>query len=311
MINLEEFRSQAANLDFQRTNMFSVLFATAPNRKAGNLLNTIGGTVYENLTGEKLAGQDSRFMDGVTQLINIGTEKLIRKSKVSKYLIGAMSSRVVQTLLGEIEVGTYLLDYFNENFNTSGLSIYSVKLPENRLSYEMDKNHNSPNIRITGREYDPLVLSFRMDSGAANYRAMQDWVNAVEDPKTGLRAFPIDVEADIQVSLHARSGLPHTVVILEGCIPISVSAPNLSWEDNNQITTFDVTFAYRLMSTGAIGTQAASEWLESAILKNLQSGSIAGGFSVPNTISRLYGNGRVSNGLNPIGGIITSVNRLI
>lgn len=318
MYTLEEFKAQAANIDFQRTNMFSVVFATAPSAKSQQLLNQFGGSIYNLLdsTGvNNLFGiTSSEITQGVTALATTATEKLVRKSGVSKYLIGAMSSRVVQSLLGEFSVGTYLLDFFNMAFPTSGLMIYSAKIPENRLAYEMDKNHNSPNIKITGREHEPLTLSFRVDSEAANYRAMQDWVNSIEDPVTGLRALPEDVEADIQVNLHARNGLPHTVIMFTGCIPIGVGAPELTWDGDNTIAVFDVTFAYRVMQTGAVGKQALNDWIEDKAINAI--GKINPNQSLSSTLpslSRLNGaRGGVSSALGNINGIVTTgVSRIL
>lgn len=313
MYTLEEFKAQAANSDFQRTNMFSCVFATAPSSKSQQLLNKFGGSIYNLLdsTGvNNLFGiNSSEITQGVTALVTTTTEKLIRKSGVSKYLIGSMSSRVVQSLLGEFTVGTYLLDFFNMAFPTSGLMIYSVKIPENRLGYEMDKNHNAPNIKITGREHEPLTLSFRVDSEAANYRAMQDWVNSVEDPVTGLRALPEDVEADIQVNLHARNGLPHTVIMFTGCIPIGVSAPELTWDGENSIAVFDVTFAHRVMQTGAVGKQAVNDWLEdkavNVISKINPNQSLNSGLPA---LSRLNGAaGGISSAVSSVKGLISSL----
>ncbi|WJZ28096.1 tail tube [Serratia phage 92A1] len=265
MYTLDDFNSQAVNIDFHRTNMFSVVFATTPTAKSQQLLDQFGGMLYNNMPAafDFMGISQNELTQGVTQLATIGTQQLVRKSGVSKYLLGAMSNRVVQSLLGEFEVGTYLLDFFNMAFPQSGLMIHSVKLPENRLSYEMDRMHNAPNIRITSRDFDPVILTFRMDSEASNYRAMNDWVNSVEDPVTGLRALPEDVECDLQVNLHNRNGIPHTVCMLNGAIPVGVGAPTLSYEGNNEITTFDVTFAYRYMAVGAVGEQAAIDWVES------------------------------------------------
>ena len=271
MFTLQEFQTQAINIDLQRNNLFSVVFATAPSSKSQNLLDQFGGALFSNLpvNSDWFGLTQGDLTQGITTLVTAGTQKLIRKSGISKYLIGAMSNRVVQSLLGEFEVGTYLLDFFNMAYPTAGLLVHSVKLPDNTLNYEMDLNHNAPNIKITGREYSPLVLSFRMDSEAGNFRAFNDWVNSVQDPVTQLRALPEDVEADIQVNLHSRNGLPHTVVMLTGCVPVSVSAPELSYEGDNQIATFDVTFAYRVMSTGAVGRNAALEWLEDKVIKGV------------------------------------------
>lgn len=303
MFNIADFNQQAANLDFQRSNLFSVAFATTPSNKTQQLLEGFGGALYDIIPhqfNDFFGIIKGDYTDALSSLAVHGVRKAVDSSGIKKYLLGAMSNRVVQSLLGQFEVGTYTLDWFNMAYKTSGLMVYAVKVPENRLSYEMDKNHNAPNIRITGRDFDPLVLSFRMDSSAANYRAMQDWVNSVEDPVTGLRALPIDVECDIQVNLHNRMGAPHTVIMFNGCIPISVSAPELTYENSNEISVFDVTFAYRSMSTGAVGEEAAREWLEDkaiGVIQNIGGGVISGGLSAAGSaLSRLNGiGGRIVN----------------
>ncbi|ADG36164.1 gp54 baseplate tail tube initiator [Acinetobacter phage Acj61] len=266
---LDEFNSQVINADFQRTNMFSMVFATKPNGKTQELLNNVGNSVAEMIpeTLDALGVTQGVLTQAITTVITMGSRKIVRKAGVSKVLIGAMTNRVFQSLLGELKVGTYLLDYFNMVFPTSGLMVQAVKIPDNKLNHEMDRLHNSPNIKITGRDFEPLVITFRMDSAAVNYRSMNDWVNSVEDPVTGLRALPSSVEADLQINLHARNGLPHSVVLFTGCVPVGVTSPQLSYEDNNQITTFDVIFAYRTMSMGPVELQAAKEWMEDTAIK--------------------------------------------
>ena len=319
MFDLNDFNEQAANLDFQRSNLFSVAFATTPSNKTQAILESMGGAVYDiipNALNDYFGITRGDYTDALTNLAVQGVRRAVDSSGVKKYLLGAMSSRVVQSLLGQFDVGTYALDWFNMAYKTSGLLVYAVKVPENRLSYEMDRNHNAPNIRITGRDFDPLVLSFRMDSSASNYRAMQDWVNSVEDPVTGLRALPVDVEADIQVNLHARNGLPHTAVMFTGCIPVSVSSPELTYDGDNQITVFDVTFAYRVMQSGAVNRQAALEWLESGLISsvsgmfgNNQNDSGLG--SAVSRLSRLGGTaGGVSN-INTLTGVVNSASRVL
>lgn len=296
MFDLNDFNEQAANLDFQRSNLFSVAFATTPSNKTQAILESMGGAVYDiipNALNDYFGITRGDYTDALTNLAVQGVRRAVDSSGVKKYLLGAMSSRVVQSLLGQFDVGTYALDWFNMAYKTSGLLVYAVKVPENRLNYEMDRNHNAPNIRITGRDFDPLVLSFRMDSSASNYRAMQDWVNSVEDPVTGLRALPVDVEADIQVNLHNRMGVPHTIMMFNGCVPVGVSAPELNYENNNEITTFDVTFAYRTMQTGAVGEQAAREWIENKAI---------------NAITNTFGNNLLDSGLSAAGNALSRLN---
>lgn len=266
---LEEFNNQVANMDFQRSNLFSLSFATRPGSKSQHALNDMAGNISDSVKttlgdlGINIAGLDA----AIQTIITLGTQKLIRKSGVSKRLMGAMSNRVIRTLLGDLPVGAFLLDYFDSTFPMSGLWIQSIKIPDNSLSHEIERLHNAPNIKLTGRTFEPLILTFRMDPSASNYRAMNDWINAVEDPITGLRALPAEVEADIQVNLHDRKGMPHTAYMFSGCVPVIVSGPQLSYEQNNEITTFDVTFAYRSMQVGGVGIEAAKEWLEDATIE--------------------------------------------
>lgn len=263
-LTLDEFHSQVVNSDFQRTNMFSMHFATRPSSKSQEYLGQMATENSDSIqkTLEQMGVSNENIQNAIATMITIGTQKVIRKAGVTKILMGAMTNRVVQTLLGELKVGTFLLEYFDMAFPTSGLMVQACKIPDNHLNYEMDKQHNAPNIKITGRDFEPLVITFRMDSNAANWRAMNDWVNAVEDPVTGLRALPVDVESDIQINLHGRNGYPHTAYMFSGCIPMICGGPQMSYEDNNQITTFDVSFAYRVMQVGAVGVEAAKEWME-------------------------------------------------
>lgn len=264
MYNLDDYKDIILNKDYQRNNMFSVIFATQPSSKSQELLDTLGGAIFDAIPdfGGYLGVSRGAVDDVLKYAIGVGTRKLIEKAGKKQFLIGAMTNRVIRTLLGEFSVGTYLMDFFDMAYPTRGLQIYEVQLPENRLGYEHDLTHNAPNIKIMSRELEPLILTFRLDDKALNLRAMNDWINSVEDPITGLRSLPADVEADIQVNLHDRQGVPHSVVMFHGCIPVACSSPKLSYEDNNTISTFDVTFAYRNSNMGSVGRAAGIEWIE-------------------------------------------------
>jgi len=273
MFNISEF-NEALNKDLQRSNMFSVVFATTPSAKSQKLLSNFGGMLYDNIPfGKDFLGLTAGSLNNtITTVATQGTQKLLKKSGISKFMIGAMSSRVMQSFLGEFTFGTYVLDFFTAGATTSTLMVYSVKMPANTLNYEMDRMHHAPGIKVTSRDYEPLVISFRMDSDAGNFRAMHDWVNSVEDPITGLRALPSDVECDIQVNLHNRKGIPHTVCMFSGAMPMAVSAPELTYEGNNEIAAFDVTFAYRSMAVGAVSDNAIEDWIKGDLLPGAASG---------------------------------------
>lgn len=287
MISLTEYNSKVMNYDFHRTNMFSVTFATTPDTKSANSLNGMnnstystspsllkdavggfGGGIFGNADGSIDPNIQQDVNNLISNLITMGTTKYLQKHDgTRKLLFGAMSSRLGQSLLGEFEVGTYLLDFFANNKNNTttynpSLNVYAAKIPENKVSYEIDHNYHAPNIKITSRDLDPFVLSMRVNPDGSNYVAMNDWINAVDDPVSGKRGMPYDVECDIQVTLHDRQGVPHTIVMINGAIPVGATSPELSYESDGAISTFDVTFAYRYIQIGSVSEKDRGEYIE-------------------------------------------------
>lgn len=295
MISIEEYNTKLASFDFQRSNMFSVIIATEPGSIANKSVSGLNQEVYSqprqeperNKIGDILGGFGGGIGGGsqidpeiitkisaaIGLLIDSGKKKILKKDGKALELIGAMSSRLGTSLLGDFDYGTSSIGFFRNavteatnkvTFNPS-LNAYAVKLPNQSFSHEVDKMHNAPNIKITGRNLDPITISMRVNPDASNYVAFVDWFNSVEDPVTQLRALPSEVEADIQVTLHDRVGTPHTVIMANGCIPVDVSAPELSYENDNQIAVFDVSFAYRYMSIGAVSKQSQEEVKEEEV----------------------------------------------
>jgi len=264
--NIDDFSKNVAALDFQRANMFSLIFATNPSNNANDILESLGGvgTIFNGAPlGTSLLG-DNTFGKLLNHAIETGANKIINQTGIKRLVIGAMNNRLVESLLGEFSVGQALIDFFALNMADRGLWVESINLPSHTLEYEMDYSYKSPSIKFKNRTYEPLVVKFRTDSMANNYRAFIEWNQAVKDPISGLMAFADDVSADIQVNLHDRNGVPHTTTIFNGCIPFSVEeGEELDYESMNTIKTFTVKFAYRSSLSGKVPMEKAMEWLTS------------------------------------------------
>lgn len=264
--NYADFANNVSNLDFQRTNRFSVLFSLNPNNRASDIVTSLGGIgmIFNGAPlGANLLG-DNIFNDLLNHTIEYGANKLINQTGIKKLVIGAMNNRLVESLLGEFGIGQALIDFFGLNLADRGLWIESVTIPPHALEYEMDTSYKAPNIRIKGRTYELLTMKFRMDSMSNNYRAFVEWNQSIKDPVNQLVAFPDEVQADIQVNLHDRNGIPHSTHVFNGCVPISVQeGEDLDYESFNEVKTFVVTFAYRTHFTGKVPMENALEWLAS------------------------------------------------
>lgn len=264
--NLNDFTRNVVELDFQRTNRFSIIFATNPANNANDILGALGGvgTIFNGAPlGANLFG-DNLFGNLLNSSIEYGANKIINQTGIKRLVIGAMNNRLVESILGQFEVGQAIIDFFALNMADKGLWVEAVNQPSHNLDYEMDHSYKSPSIRIKGRTYDPLIIKFRVDSMANNHRAFIEWNHATKDPVTGLVAFAEEVSADIQVNLHDRNGLPHSTTVYKDCIPVAIEeGEELDFETMNMIKTFTVKFAYRTAIAGKVPLEKALEWLAS------------------------------------------------
>lgn len=249
-----EFMSGMADKDFQRSNLFSVVFATSP---ASRILDSTIGSIRDTLIGGAISSinpnNPNEFLNavtgGVSKLFSYGVDKAImslNKTGFSK-IIGALSPRLVSSLFGDSVYGQLLTEFRDKMMYNIGLSIMSVQVPGKTLGYEYVYNSGVPQIRFTRPENAELSMTFRVDSEARNLKIFNEWMSAIRDDVSGQYAFLDEVSSAIQVNLHNRDGVPHTTYVFQKCVPVKVSSPELSYESNNEIWTFTVDFAYKTM----------------------------------------------------------------
>lgn len=250
--SVDEFLSGMANNDFQRSNLFSVVFATSPaSRILDSTIGSIRDTLIDGTMSSINANNPNEFMNaitgGVSKLFSYTVDKAImslNKTGFSK-IMGALSPRLVTSLFGDSVYGQLLTEFRDKMMYNMGLSIVGVQLPGKTLGYEYVYNGGVPQIRFTRPENGELSLTFRVDSEARNLKVFNEWISAIRDDITGQFAFIDEVSSAIQVNLHNRDGVPHSTYIFQKCLPVKVSNPELSYETNNEIWTFTVDFAYK------------------------------------------------------------------
>jgi len=250
--SVDEFLSGMANRDFQRSNLFSVVFATSPaSRILDSTIGSIRDTLIDGSMSSINANNPNEFMNaitgGVSKLFSYTVDKAImslNKTGFSK-IMGALSPRLITSLFGDSVYGQMLTEFRDKMMYNMGLSIVGVQLPGKTLGYEYVYNGGVPQIRFTRPENGELSLTFRVDSEARNLKVFNEWLSAIRDDVSGQFAFIDEVSSAIQVNLHNRDGVPHSTYVFQKCLPVKVSNPELSYESNNEIWTFTVDFAYK------------------------------------------------------------------
>ncbi|MEG1902818.1 MAG: phage tail protein [Bacteroidales bacterium] len=250
--SVDEFLSGMANRDFQRSNLFSVVFATSPaSRILDSTIGSIRDTLIDGTMSSINANNPNEFMNaitgGVSKLFSYTVDKAIMSLNKTGFtkIMGALSPRLITSLFGDSVYGQLLTEFRDKMMYNMGLSIVGVQLPGKTLGYEYVYNGGVPQIRFTRPENGELSLTFRVDSEARNLKVFNEWMSAIRDDITGQFAFIDEVSSAIQVNLHNRDGIPHSTYVFQKCLPVKVSSPELSYENNNEIWTFTVDFAYK------------------------------------------------------------------
>ena len=299
--SLDDFRRNVGDLDFQRNNKFSVIFSSSPTDKAGDVLERLGGMIFNNVpVDNNFFSSNNLIGNAINSTISTGVNRVVQRSGIKKIVIGATNNRLVQSILGEFYFGQEIIKFFSLNEGDRGLLVESVDLPSFNVGYEMNFMYNSPIPRIKNREYEPLNITFRTDADARNLNAMIEWNQSVKDPKTNLTAYPEHVDSTIQINLHDRNGIPHTTYVFEGCIPMVVKDNGYSHQAMNDISRFSVTFAYRSVFVGKVPFDKALEWLQTRTIQGAiddlgikdVSGKVIGGGIHPGRYSHTMGKTR-------------------
>lgn len=95
------------------------------------------------------------------------------------------------------------------------------------------------------------------DEDFAIRNAMETWSNAINTHDTNLRSLPQTYKSNAIVTQFSKDGRALRTYVFEGIYPVSIDAIPLSWEQNDVIEEFGVTFQYdmwRVEGTTGIST---------------------------------------------------------
>ena len=121
----------------------------------------------------------------------------------------------------------------------------SATLPSSRIS-TVTAMYRGRAVHFAGeREFEPWTIEIYSDVGHGIRTMFETWVQIMQnaDSTGGLMA-PEDYQGAMNVWQLDRSGESTKGYLFNKAFPTEVSPIQLSWEDNNQIETFQVTFMY-------------------------------------------------------------------
>lgn len=251
------FINRAHSEDLQRSNLFSVFFQQIPDVVMDpDQIN--GKYAQSGATGilQKIGQAVNGIVNKITQnpignaLVSFGYD-LARKHGVFRKIYGIFSPGAVDTIFGAITEGNLsaLGDYVK--MQETNIAVQSIQLPQSEVNYEVQDTHRLKSIQPQGKNEQKFSVTFRNFQSNRDYVYFKKWVDSVVD-EFGYQNFLEDIETNIVVYTHDRKGHPTSVHYLYGCIPISISALEFSYETPD-ISTFTVDFFVRYHKANNVG----------------------------------------------------------
>lgn len=104
-------------------------------------------------------------------------------------------------------------------------------------------------IKLAGnRTYANWTVTVMNDEDHLVRNALENWSNKINSFEGNIRTFggsePSRYKGTARVTQYGKAGETLRVYRFNGIFPVDVSGIGLSWADNDQIETFQVTFAY-------------------------------------------------------------------
>ena len=121
----------------------------------------------------------------------------------------------------------------------------AAQLPASTVS-NMQVFYRGRPVNFAGeREFQPWTIEVYNDNDFVVRNALESWVNKIQNADSTLGLLnPSDYQADMQVHQLDRNDAIVKTYDFKDAYPMDVSAIGMSWESNNQIETYQVTFQY-------------------------------------------------------------------
>lgn len=231
-IDIDRFRSAVLRDDLGRANLFKVEFA----QKIGK--NT-GGSGGSSKSSGGIFG--SSLFRSVTDAV---TKEVLSRVEPARHLTGFFSPQILRA----VGLGDMLDKYLSYPYDL-GMYVRDVAVPGRTLQTATTVQDQVAHSVVTGSEFEPINMTFIMTPSQKERQFFLDWMNIANNMDTNKFGFYDDYVANIVIKYYNRQGEVASVCEVAEAFPIRVGDLNLSYEGNNELATFEVTFAFKKTAT--------------------------------------------------------------
>lgn len=229
MIDIEKFRSAVMKEDLGRANMFKVEFAQKIGKGIGGSSKKPGLFSQGGLVG------------GIMEAVG---KEVLARSSIARRVSGFYSPEIMRA----IGLGNILDKYLQYPYDL-GMYVKDVQLPGRVLDVVETNQDQVAHSMVTTSIFEPITLQFIVTPSQKERQFFLDWMNLANNMDNNKFGFYDDYISNIVVKFYNRQGEMASIVEVVEAFPVRVSEMNLSYEANNQLAVFDVTFRYKKATT--------------------------------------------------------------
>lgn len=221
-IDLDKFRAALLKEDLARSNLFKVEFP----QKIGKSIS------YSNSTsgGRSILGS----------IVDAVSKEALARFEPLRHLTGFYSPAILRA----VGLGDALDKYLQYPYEL-GMYVKDVAIPGRILNTVDFKSDQVQHGMVISGEYETLNMQFITTPSQKERRFFLSWMDIANDPNTNTFGFYNDYVANIVIKFYNRQGEMSSVTELADCFPVRVGDMELSYENNNQLATFDVSFKFK------------------------------------------------------------------
>lgn len=235
--DLARFMRKVETSDLARSNMFLVRFVNLNN-----------GLNEDSVVSPLLPKT-------ITDGLSFNRIKDISYNQIQKHLsprvksiMGASTPLLLNTLSG---AGGLLSGFFGESFDVNrDLAMFckSVSLPGTAFDTQVNHHERKPFTEVRNRTTDTIRMTFYCSPDYAERTWFLTWMNSIHDQENAIFGFYSDYAKPIDIITLDRAGVKSSTVNCVGCFPIRVGEVQMGYEQNNEISSFEVEFAISTMN---------------------------------------------------------------
>ncbi|CAM0000090.1 tail tube [Vibrio phage D479] len=244
MFSVRQFVAKMDQDDVARSNLYLVAFPSLEN--------------YINNNG--VVGSPQGTLDQVDGWFKAADSALKTASEVRSQF-GALKRTGIKGVLNG-DASSMVADYFGADPTREAKLAMMAKganLPGRTLEVESDYQRRKTQKVVKGKDSGTVTMQFYLSPGHEERQIMLAWQKSIFSSTTCQVAFAAEYEKSIEIITLKRNGDPATVTSLSKAFPMRIGDVELSYENNNEVSTFEVEFTFSTFNyVNAISEEMAS-----------------------------------------------------